>query len=103
MISAIVAVDNNWGIGYNGDLLEKIPEDMKRFKELTTNKVVIMGRKTWDSLPQKPLPDRYNVIITNNCYSYDYDSDDYDYYTMEEAIDFINEKVKSGYCISGGG
>ena len=65
MISAIVAVDNNWGIGYNGDLLEKIPEDMKYFKELTTNNVVVMGRKTWDSLPKNPLPDRTNIIISN--------------------------------------
>ena len=64
MISAIVAVDNNWGIGFNGDLLEHIPEDLKRFKELTFNKVVIMGRKTWDSLPKKPLPNRLNLVIT---------------------------------------
>ena len=54
MISAIVAVDNNWGIGFNGDLLEHIPEDLKYFKKLTENNVVIMGRKTWDSLPKKP-------------------------------------------------
>lgn len=64
MISAIVAVDNNWGIGFNGDLLEHIPEDLRRFKELTFNKVVIMGRKTWDSLPKKPLPNRLNLVIT---------------------------------------
>ena len=66
MISAIVAVDNNWGIGYNGDLLEHIPEDLKYFKELTTNHVVIMGRKTWDSLPNKPLKDRLNVVISHS-------------------------------------
>ena len=77
MISAIVAVDNNWGIGYNGDLLEKIPEDMKYFKELTTQKPnevshgvreyvkVVMGRKTWDSLPNKPLTGRHNIIISS--------------------------------------
>ena len=47
MISAIVAVDENFGIGFNGDLLEHIPEDLKRFKQLTTNKTIIMGRKTW--------------------------------------------------------
>ena len=64
MISAIVAVDNNWGIGYNGDLLEHIPEDLKYFKELTTNHVVVMGRKTWDSLPHKPLKDRLNIVIS---------------------------------------
>ena len=62
MISAIVAVNNDWGIGYNGDLLEHIPEDLKYFKELTTGYVVVMGRKTWDSLPKKPLPNRFNVV-----------------------------------------
>lgn len=65
MISAIVAVDNNWGIGFNGELLEKIPEDMKYFKELTTDHIVVMGRKTWDSLPKKPLKDRLNIILTS--------------------------------------
>ena len=65
MISAIVAVDNDWGIGYNGDLLEKIPEDLKYFKTLTTGNIVIMGRKTWDSLPKQPLPNRLNFIITS--------------------------------------
>ena len=65
MISAIVAVDNNWGIGYNGDLLEHIPEDLKYFKELTTGHIVVMGRKTWDSLPQKPLKDRLNIVISS--------------------------------------
>lgn len=66
MISAIVAVDNNWGIGFNGDLLEHIPEDLKYFKALTTNNTVMMGRKTWESLPKKPLPNRTNIVITNN-------------------------------------
>lgn len=65
MISAIVAVDNNWGIGFNGDLLEHIPEDLKYFKELTSGNAVVMGRKTWDSLPKKPLPNRTNIIISN--------------------------------------
>ena len=64
MVSAIVAVDNNWGIGYNGDLLEHIPEDLKRFKQLTTGHIVVMGRKTWDSLPNKPLKDRLNIVIS---------------------------------------
>ena len=65
MISAIVAVDNNWGIGYNGDLLEHIPEDLKYFKELTTSHVVVMGSKTWDSLPNKPLKDRLNIVVSS--------------------------------------
>lgn len=65
MISAIVAVDKDWGIGYQGQLLEHLPPDMKYFKELTTNHVVVMGRKTWDSLPNKPLKDRLNLVITS--------------------------------------
>lgn len=64
MISAIVAVDENWGIGFNGELLEKIPEDMKQFRLLTHKRIILMGRKTWDSLPKKPLPDRLNLVIT---------------------------------------
>ena len=46
MISAIVAVDNNWGIGFNGELLEHIPADLKYFKELTAGHIVVMGSKT---------------------------------------------------------
>ena len=65
MIAAIVAVDANNGIGFDGELLERIPEDMKRFRELTMNNTVVMGRKTWDSLPIKPLPSRLNMVITN--------------------------------------
>lgn len=64
MISAIVAVDNNWGIGFNGDLLEHIPADLKHFKELTTGHIIVMGSKTWDSLPNKPLKDRLNLVIS---------------------------------------
>ena len=65
MISAIVAVNNDWEIGFNGGLLEHIPEDLKYFKTLTSGHVVVMGRKTWDSLPKKPLPDRLNIVITS--------------------------------------
>lgn len=65
MISAIVAVDNDWGIGFNGDLLEHIPADLKHFKELTLGNIIVMGRKTWDSLPKKPLSNRHNVIISS--------------------------------------
>lgn len=66
MISVIACVDFNYGIGYKGNLLVKIPEDLQRFKELTKGSIVIMGRKTWDSLPVKPLPNRYNIVITSN-------------------------------------
>lgn len=66
MVSAIAAVDNNYGIGYKNELLCHIKEDLKYFKRLTTKNVVVMGRKTWDSLPKKPLPNRINIVITNS-------------------------------------
>ena len=65
MISAIVAFDKEFGIGYKNQLLQSVPEDLKRFKELTTDKVVVMGRKTWESLPKRPLPNRHNIVITS--------------------------------------
>ena len=68
MIRAILAHDSQWGIGKSGDLpWPKNSEDMKWFKECTWESVVVMGRNTWDSLPYsfRPLPNRYNVIVSN--------------------------------------
>lgn len=63
----IAAVDRNWAIGKNGRLLVSIPEDMKFFREDTAGKVVIMGRKTLESLKDRaPLPGRLNVVLTKN-------------------------------------
>lgn len=66
MIAAIVAVDENWGIGKDGDLLLSIPADLKRFKKFTENHTVIMGRKTYESLPNGPLPNRWNIVVTHD-------------------------------------
>ena len=66
MISIIVAVSEDWGIGKDNELLWHISEDLKRFKRLTSGNVVIMGKKTWESLPKKPLPNRKNIVITDN-------------------------------------
>jgi dihydrofolate reductase len=65
MISIIVAVSEDWGIGKDNELLWHIPEDLKRFKRLTTGNAIIMGKKTWESLPRKPLPDRINIVLTD--------------------------------------
>lgn len=63
----IVAVDSNWGIGCDGNLLQHIPEDMKFFKEKTIGNVVVMGRETFESLPGKnPLNDRVNIVLSRN-------------------------------------
>jgi dihydrofolate reductase len=62
----IVACDPKGGIGYNNKFpWSKIEGDLPRFKELTTGKVILMGRNTWDSLPKKPLPNRINVVVSN--------------------------------------
>ena len=68
MVSLIVAKSKNNVIGNKGRIPWYIPNDLKRFKELTTNNVVIMGRKTFESLPKeyRPLPNRVNIILSND-------------------------------------
>lgn len=66
MIHVIVAIDENRGIGYGGDMLFHIREDLRRFKALTMGHALIMGRKTFDSLPNGALPGRRNIVITRN-------------------------------------
>ena len=66
-MNIIVAADRNWGIGKNNSLLVQIPRDQKMFREMTTGKVVVMGRKTLESLPQKqPLANRTNIVLSEN-------------------------------------
>jgi dihydrofolate reductase len=65
MISIIVSVSENWGIGKDNELLWHIPDDLKRFRKLTLGKTVIMGKKTWESLPKKPLQGRKNIVLTD--------------------------------------
>lgn len=66
-MKAIVAVDKNWGIGKNNDLLFSIPEDMKFFRKTTLNKVVVMGRKTLESFPNgAPLKNRVNIVLSSS-------------------------------------
>ncbi len=63
-ISIIVAISENNVIGKNNDLIWHISEDLKRFKKLTSGHSIIMGRKTYESLPFKPLPKRKNIILS---------------------------------------
>ncbi len=64
MISLVYAVSRNGVIGKDGGLPWHIPSDLKHFKAVTLGKPVIMGRKTWESLPRKPLPGRQNIVVT---------------------------------------
>lgn len=102
MIAAIVAVDENWGIGRNGDLLINIPEDKKFFKEKTNGSIVIMGRKTWDSLPKKTLPNRENYVITKT--PENHSEKGAKFITLSEAIQMVeNSEINSRVFIIGGG
>lgn len=63
-LKMIACVDRGWGIGKFGGLLYHIPEDMRRFRELTMGHPVIMGRSTWESLPKRPLDGRKNIVVS---------------------------------------
>ena len=65
-IAIIVIVDENYGIGKDGDLLCYLPNDLKHFKKLTTGHTIIMGRKTYESLPKGALPNRKNIVISSD-------------------------------------
>ncbi|MCI7492048.1 MAG: dihydrofolate reductase [Lachnobacterium sp.] len=66
-MNLIAAVDENWAIGKNNQLLVRIPADQKFFREMTTGRVVVMGRKTLESFPNgQPLKNRTNIVLTHN-------------------------------------
>lgn len=65
MISIIACISRNNALGYHNRLLYHIREDMDRFKTLTMRHTVVMGRKTWESLPVKPLPGRKNIVLSH--------------------------------------
>lgn len=65
-ISVIAAIDLDGALGFKNNLLYHLPDDMKRFKQLTTGHTIIMGRKTFDSLPNGALPNRRNIVVSHN-------------------------------------
>lgn len=99
-INAIVAVDAAWGIGKDNDMpWPKLTSDLKRFKELTNNSVVVMGKNTWLSLPKKPLPNRENIVISKSL------DDDYAIKLSgnpETIINTIKNKTDKDIWIMGG-
>ena len=97
-ISIIAAIADNNAIGKNQQLLWHLPADMKHFKELTTGHAIIMGRKTFESLPNGPLPERKNVVLTTlpeagfvNCFPCE---------SMRDALDLC-EKEDEIFIIGG--
>lgn len=66
MISIIAAVNRSWGLGLQNKLLYWLPNDLKRFKALTTGHTIVMGRKTFESLPKGALPNRRNIVLSRS-------------------------------------
>ena len=98
-ISIIVAIAQNFAIGKNNDLLFHLPNDLKRFKQITTGYPVIMGRNTLLSLPKGALPNRRNIVITDN------PEEKFDRCEMVFSVDEAVEAVKNeqeGFIIGGG-
>ena len=94
-IHLIWAQDFQGGIGKNGKLPWHIPEDLKNFKKLTLGSTIIMGRKTWDSLPVKPLPKRKNIVLSSqkqNCVE--------TYYSYNDCINSL-KKIDKVFIIGG--
>ena len=100
MIS-IVNVNENWGIGCDGDLLVNIPEDMKFFRTATSGKTVIMGRKTLESFPGGlPLKNRTNIVLTRNR-NYKV-KDAIIVHSIEELLEELKKyPAEDVYCIGG--
>ena len=96
-IHLIWAQDSNGGIGKLNKLPWHISEDLKNFKNLTINSTIVMGRKTWDSLPIKPLPKRRNIVISSNKIS-----NIETFQSTVECIETLNqEKIKKVFVIGG--
>lgn len=102
-IALVVALGLKNEIGANGKLLWHLPADLKRFKDITTGHHVLMGRKTYESIPEKfrPLPNRVNIILTTNrnftaqnCIVV---------YTLNEAIEIAKKAGETELMIIGGG
>lgn len=98
MIKIISALDIKHNIGNNNNLLYRIPSDLKRFKELTTNSYIIMGRKTWESIGSKPLPNRKNIVISRKIENIRGEGFIY-CENLEEALEVSNNEC---YIIGGG-
>ena len=94
----ILAVDENWGIGKDNEMLFHLKKDLKHFKEITIGNIVIMGRNTYESMGQA-LPDRENIILTRNS---DYKADDAKIFNNPaDILSYIKNSNKEVFVIGG--
>ena len=96
-VHLIWAQDFNGGIGVSGKLPWHIKEDLKNFKTLTLNSTIIMGRKTWDSLPIKPLPKRKNLVLSKTV-----QNDVITYHSFQECFDDCKKQKLDKIFVIGG-
>lgn len=97
MLSIIVAINKNGGIGFENKLLYWLPNDLKRFKALTTGHTIIMGRKTFESLPKGALPNRRNIVLSRSCH--DFPGAEC-FHSLQEALEQCKEEEEV-YIIGG--
>ena len=101
-LKLIAATDLHYGIGKNGSLLFKIPEDLRLFKQFTTGNIVLMGRKTFESIGCRPLPDRINIVISS---TKNYENDGaITFDNLETAVEYSEQHFRDKvlYIIGGG-
>lgn len=99
MINLIVAIAQNNAIGKDNDLLWHISEDLKYFKKTTNARTVLMGRKTWESLPFKPLKNRRNIVVSSQK---DYQISGAElFYDTDKALEALKEEKDEVFCIGG--
>lgn len=101
----IAAINEQGVIGKNNDLPWKIKEDLKRFRDLTMGHIIVMGRKTFQSLPSGPLPNRIHVVITSNKSLHNEIDECVHYIPLDDSIEYImnlHEKLQKDVFIIGG-
>ena len=98
----IVCVDANWGIGYKNELLVRIPSDQKFFRETTTGKVVVMGRKTLESCPGgTPLKNRVNIVLSSSDKTSKVEDEIY-VKTIDDCLEILKQYNEDDIYIIGG-
>lgn len=99
MISLIVAIAQNNAIGKDNDLLWHLSEDLKYFKKTTNERTVLMGRKTWESLPFKPLKNRRNIVVSSQK---DYKIEGAELFdSVDKVLNVLKEEKDEVFCIGG--
>ncbi len=98
-MTLILVMDNDCAIGKNGTLLCHLPTDMKRFREITKNSAVIMGRKTYESFPKRPLPDRENIVLSRSAQDID---GAVVFNDIEKLLEYVKSTDKNVFVIGGG-